>query len=411
MSLRRLAVLSVHTSPLAQPGAGDGGGMNVYVRALASALARAGVGCDVLTRRDHPGQPEIVEVEPGFRVVHLAAGPPEAVPKQALVDLVEPLATATLDHLVGHDLSYDALHANYWISGALGHRLKHELDVPLVATFHTLARVKADAGVDDDPARRARVEQDTINCTDLMLASTADEREQLVDLYGAERDRIEIVPPGVDHEVFAPVDAGTRQSARAALDLGDHPTLLFVGRIQPLKGADLAVRTLAALDHPRAVLLVVGGPSGADGPAELERLHRLVREHDLTGRVRFVPPQPHERLATFYRAADVCLVPSRTESFGLVALEAAACGTPVAAAGVGGLRSLVDDGVTGFLVDGRDPADFAGPVARLLSEPALAAAMAANAEARSRRYAWSITAARLRRLYADLLAREPVSCL
>src|SRR4051812_29415061 len=193
MSLRRLGVLSVHTSPLAQPGSGDGGGMNVYVRALASALARAGVECDVLTRRDHPGQPSIVEIEPGFRVVHLSAGPPEPVPKHALIDLIEPLRAATLEHLAQEDLRYDALHANYWISGALGHRLKHELDVPLVATFHTLARVKADAGVDDDPEQRARVEQETIACTDLMLASTADEREQLIDLYGADRDRIEIV--------------------------------------------------------------------------------------------------------------------------------------------------------------------------------------------------------------------------
>jgi D-inositol-3-phosphate glycosyltransferase len=410
MSLRRLAVLSVHTSPLAQPGSGDGGGMNVYVRALASALARAGVECDVLTRRDHPGQPSMVEIEPGFRVVHLTAGPPEAVPKHALIDLIEPLKTATIEHMADADVRYDALHANYWISGALGHQLKHELDLPLVATFHTLARVKADAGVDDDPAQRARVEQETISCTDLILASTADEREQLVSLYGAERDRIEIVPPGVDHEVFFPGAPGARAAARAALDLDDGPALLFVGRIQPLKGARLAVRTLAALQNPRAVLLIVGGPSGADGAAELEELHRIARNLGVLDQVRFVPAQPHERLATFYRAADVCLVPSRTESFGLVALEAAASGTPVVAASVGGLRSLVDHGATGYLIDGRDPADFAGPVSLLLSDPELRAAMSANAEARSRRYAWSITAARLRRLYADLLARELVSC-
>jgi D-inositol-3-phosphate glycosyltransferase len=264
--------------------------------------------------------------------------------------------------------------------------------------------------VDDDPERRARSEQETIACTDLMLASTEDEREQLVGLYGAQRDRIEIVPPGVDHEIFSTAGPGGRASARAALDLGDGPALLFVGRIQPLKGARLAVRTLAALDDPRAVLLVVGGPSGADGAAELEELHRLARTLGVMDQVRFVPPQPHERLATFYRAADVCLVPSRTESFGLVALEAAACGTPVVAAGVGGLRFLVDDGGTGFLVDGRDPMDFAGPVSLLLADPDLRAVMSANAEARSRRYAWSITAARLRRLYADLLARELVSC-
>ncbi len=410
MSLRRMAVLSVHTSPLAQPGAGDGGGMNVYVRALASALARAGVECDVLTRRDHPGQPDVVEMEPGFRVVHLTAGPAESLPKHSLIDLIDPLAAATLEHMAAEDVRYDALHANYWISGALGHQLKHELDVPLVATFHTLARVKADAGVDDDPAQRARVEQETIACTDLMLASTVDEREQLVSLYGAERDRIEIVPPGVDHEIFSPATPATRAAARAALDIDDRPVLLFVGRIQPLKGARLAVRTLAALKDPRAVLLIVGGPSGASGAAELDAVHRIARELGVLDQVRFVPPQPHERLATFYRAADVCLVPSRTESFGLVALEAAACGTPVVAANVGGLRSLVVDGSTGYLIDGRDPLDFAGPVSALLADPELAATIGANAEAGSRRYAWSITAARLRRLYADLLAREPVSC-
>jgi D-inositol-3-phosphate glycosyltransferase len=411
MSLRRLAVLSVHTSPLAQPGAGDGGGMNVYVRALASALARAGVECDVLTRRDHPGQPSVVEVEPGFRVVHLGAGPPEPLPKHALLDLIEPLTDATLDHMQAEDLRYDTLHANYWISGALGHRLKHELDLPLVATFHTLARVKAEAGVDDDPAQRARVEQEIISCADLMLASTAGEREQLAGLYAADRERIEIVPPGVDHEMFPSVSPAERAASRADLGLDAGPALLFVGRIQPLKGADLAVRTLAALDDPNAVLLIVGGPSGPGGVAELERLHDLVRRLGLVDQVRFVPPQPHERLAMFYRAVDVCLVPSRTESFGLVALEAAACGTPVVAASVGGLRSLVDDGVTGFLVDGRDPLDFAGPVSLLLKDGELSAEMSANAAARSRRYAWSITAARLRRLYADLLVREPVSCL
>ena len=408
MSVRRLAILSVHTSPLAQPGAGDGGGMNVYVRALASALARAGVDCDVLTRRDHPDQPEVVEIEPGFRVVHLNAGPAEPVPKHTLVELIEPMVAAVLERAT--EAEYDAVHANYWISGAVGHRVKHELDLPLVATFHTLARVKADAGVEDDPVQRTRVEHEIVACADLMLASTADERELLIELYGADRDRIEIVPPGVDHETFNAGTPAQRRADREALGLLDRPALLFAGRIQPLKGADLAVRTLGSLDDPRAVLLVVGGPSGPDGDAELERLRELVHQLGLAKQVRFVPPQPHERLASFYRAVDVCLVPSRSESFGLVALEAAACGTPVVAASVGGLRSLVDDGVSGFLVEGREPADFAVPVSKLLGDPALAAAMGATAEARSRGYAWSITAARLRRLYADLLAREPVSC-
>ena len=204
--------------------------------------------------------------------------------------------------------------------------------------------------------------------------------------------------------MFSAVAPARRRSARAALGLDGRPALLFVGRIQPLKGADLAVRTLAALDDPAAVLLIVGGPSGPGGATELERLHELVYSLGLADQVRFVPPQPHERLAGFYRGVDVCLVPSRTESFGLVALEAAACGTPVVAASVGGLRSLVDDGTTGFLVDGRDPLDFAGPVSRLLADPELSVEMSANAEACSRRYPWSNTAARLRRLYADLLS-------
>lgn len=409
MSIRRLAVLSVHSSPLAQPGSGDGGGMSVYVRALAVALARAGVECDVLVRREHSDQPAVVEVEPGFRVVHLDAGPQTPVSKHDLMGLVEPMVEATLD-LVDRGEMYDAIHANYWLSGAVGHRLKHELDKPLVATFHTLARVKADAGIDDDPALRARVEHEIVACADLMLASTISERDQLESLYGADVGRIEIVPPGVDHEIFHAVSAHQRDAERHSLGIGDAPVLLFAGRIQPLKGADLAVQALAELRNSHAELLIVGGPSGVDGDYELDRLHDLVAKLGLDQRVRFVPPQTHAELARFYRSVDVCLVPSHSESFGLVALEAAACGTPVVAAAVGGLRSLVEDGITGYLVDSRDPADFAAPIERLLANPGTAHAMGIAAEARSRRYAWSMTAARLRRLYTDLLVREPVSC-
>ncbi|TMJ92809.1 MAG: glycosyltransferase, partial [Actinobacteria bacterium] len=221
-------------------------------------------------------------------------------------------------------------------------------------------------------------------------------------------DRIEIVPPGVDHDLFAPGDRG---AARAALGLdAAGPLLLFVGRIQPLKGLDVAVRALAALDRDDARLAVVGGPSGADGPAELRRVRAIVDGLGLAGRVRFVAPQPHARLAAWYRAADVCLVPSRSESFGLVALEAAACGTPVVAAAVGGLRTLVDHGHTGFLVEGRDPAAYAAYAGEIVGNPVLAGEMAVSAAARSGRYRWSMTAARLRRLYADLTARSLVEC-
>jgi D-inositol-3-phosphate glycosyltransferase len=402
---QRVAVFSVHTSPLAQPGRGDGGGMNVYVRALAAALGRAGVECDVFTRAEDAHAESVVEVEPGFRVVHLDVGPRAPVSKHDLYELVDVFVERARREIHA-GAGYDVLHANYWLSGTVAHRLKHQLDLPLVATFHTLARVKAEAGLDDDPEHRTLVEHEVLACADLVLASTEEERDQLETLYAADVDRVEIVPPGVDHKVFTPDD---RARARTALALDGKRTLLFAGRIQPLKSADLAVRALAFLPTD-TTLLVVGGPSGPDGDAEVARLHELVDELGLRAQVRFVAPQPHRVLADFYRAADVCVVPSRAESFGLVALEAAACGTPVVASAVGGLRSLVDDGETGFLVEGRDPVDFAAPVAMLLEEPDLASTMGATAAARSRRYSWSITAARLRRLYADLAVREPVSC-
>lgn len=401
----RVAMLSVHTSPLAQPGGGDAGGMNVSIRALASALARAGVAVDVLTRAEHPEQPPVVVVEPGFRVLHVDAGPRAPVPRRAFPDLVAPFSVAARRVLERCAPDTSVLHANYWVSGAVGHRLKHELDLPLVTTFHSLERVKAEVGLDDEIALRPRVEAEVVRCADLVIAATDDERTQLVRHYGADPDRVAIVHQGVDQALFAP---GDRATARRALGVGDHPVLLFVGRIQPLKGVDLAVRALAELTDRHAVLVVVGGPSGPGGEAELGRLRDLVDELGLTARVRFVPPQPHDELARFYRAADVCVVPSRSESFGLVALEAAACGTPVVASNVGGLGVVVDHGVTGYLVDERDPRAFAESVERVLH--ADRASMGAAAVRHASVFRWSIAAARLRRHYHDLGARAPVQC-
>jgi D-inositol-3-phosphate glycosyltransferase len=403
--VRRLAVLSLHTSPLAQPGSGDGGGMNVYVRELSSALARAGVACDVYTRSSDPDLPEIVAGEPGFNVHHIAAGPCRPVGKDELPALLPAFGDGVLDRMAAGTVA-DAVHANYWLSGVVGHRLKHELDRPLVSTFHTLDRVKAEDS-DDADGSRARAEADVIGCSDAVLASCTVEADQLTDLYDADPGRIEIVAPAVDHAFFAP---GNRAQARRALALpGDAPMLLFVGRIQPLKGLDVAVQTLARAGR-EAFLVVVGGPSGPGGEQELARVHGLVDDLGLVARVRFVPPQRHELLSTFYRAADVCLVPSRSESFGLVALEAAACGTPVVASAVGGLRTLVDHGRTGFLVDDRDPERFAAHVVRILDDPMLAGEMAIEAALRARHYTWSVAAARLRRLYSDLTSRQLVEC-
>jgi D-inositol-3-phosphate glycosyltransferase len=408
--MRRLAVLSLHTSPLAQPGAGDSGGMNVYVRELVSAVAQAGVTSDVYVRRWADGLPDVVDVEPGFRVVHVPAGPVD-LPKEALPEVVDQFADGVLARLTadGGAHAADALHANYWLSGIAGHRLKHELDLPLVSTFHTLARVKAETG-DLEPQRRVHAEAEVIGCSDAILANCSAEAAQLERLYGADPARIEIVPPGVIHAFFSP---GPRQGARAALarlDLGDGPMLLFVGRIQPLKGLDVAVRALAALEDPRALLVVVGGASGRDGRSEVERIDKLAATLGVADRIRFTDPQPHHLLSTYYRAADVVLVPSRSESFGLVALEAAACGTPVVAAAVGGLRTLVEHGRTGFLVEGRDPQVFAAYTEQILDNPVLGRELAAAAARRARNFTWSTAAARLRRIYADLTARSPIAC-
>ncbi len=409
--MRRLAVLSLHTSPLAQPGAGDGGGMNVYVKELSSALARAGVHCDVYTRSARRGLAPVVEVEPGLRVHHVRAGPLATVAKEDLPELVDAFTEAVFERLVGS--LPDVLHANYWLSGVSGHTLKHQLELPLVSTFHTLARVKAEASSEAEEAVRAKAEAEVVGCSDAILASSDDEAAQLERLYAADPHRTEIVPPGVNHELFFP---GDRAQAQATLGLGDGPVLLFVGRIQPLKGADVAVQAFAELvggfrlRHRPGTLLIVGGPSGPSGAAELRRVRALSAAAGLGERVRFVRPQPHEHLPVFYRAADVCLVPSRSESFGLVALEAAACGTPVVAAAVGGLRTVVVPGRTGYLVEGREPASYAARVEELLDQPNVATAMGRAAATRSHQYCWSITAARLRRLYADLTARRPVVC-
>jgi len=404
--MRSLAVLSLHTSPLVQPGSGDSGGMNVYVRELVASLAQAGVRSEVYVRRWADDLPEVVDVEPGFRVVHVDAGPADLT-KEDLPEVVDEFTDEVARHLRRQG-GPDAIHANYWLSGLAGHRLKHELSLPLVSTFHTLARVKAETG-DPEPDRRVDAETEVIACSDAILANCPDEVTQLVELYGADPTRIEIVPPGVDHAFFSP---GDRRGARTALGLGDHPVLLFVGRIQPLKGLTVAIGALAELSgrHPDAVLVAVGGQSGVGGAAEMAAAQALIDHHGLHDRVRFVPPQPHHLLSTYYRAADVCIVPSRSESFGLVALEAAACGTPVVAAAVGGLRTLVDDGVTGFLVDTRVPGDYAAAAATLLDDHGLSAKIAEAAAERARGFTWSTTAARLRRLYADLTSRSPVSC-
>lgn len=398
-------MISLHTSPLAQPGSGDSGGMNVYVRELVSSLAQAGIDCTTFTRADRPGLPEVVQIEPGHRVVHVHAGPYD-LRKEELPSVVEEFTAGVRRHLDG-EFPADVLHANYWLSGLVAHQLKHERDLPFAVTFHTLARVKREGG-DDEPEWRERAEVEIVGCADAICVNCDEEERQFRRLYGDPRGRVEVVAPAVEHAFFAP---GERSGARRAIELAPEvPMVLFVGRIQPLKGPDVAVRSLAAMRRTDAQLVIVGGASGAEGGHEVRRLRGLIDELGVRDRVRFVPPQPHHILSTYYRAADVVVVPSRSESFGLVALEASACGIPVVASAVGGLLTLVEHGRSGFLVPGREPQVFADHLDHLLDDPALAAAMGRRGYERSLQYTWGMAAARLRRIYGDLSVRELVAC-
>lgn len=403
MSADRLAMVSMHTSPLTQPGQGDSGGMNVYVRELAGAVARRGVDVDVYVRRVDTADAEVTEVEPGLRVVRIDAGPPELA-KEQLPGVVDEFADG-----VAHWLDRfrpTAMHGNYWLSGVAAHHLKHRFDVPLLMTFHTLGEIKRAMG-DDEPDERIAAERRIIGCADVVFANGIPEREQLLGCYDASPSRVEVVSPGVDRAIFSP---GSRQGARRALGLDDAPRALFVGRIQPLKGLDVAVAALSRSDHPDLRLSVVGGPSGAEGRRTLAEVHELAEVTGVADRIDWHPAQPHHLLSTWYRAADVVVMPSRSESFGLVALEAAACGTPVVASAVGGLRALVHHGETGLLVEGRDPGDFAVALDRVIGDVVLADRMAVATQLVADQHTWARAADRVVELLAELRMRSLVLC-
>lgn len=402
--MKRVAIISMHTSPLAQPGVGDGGGMNVYVRELVSAMAQTGLQCTTYTRAWCEGLPEVVDVEPNHKVVHIKAGKFD-LSKDELLDVVDEFTQLVAIHIEQNG-GTDVLHANYWLSGLVGHRLKHQLNLPLVTTFHTLARVKS-LGGDTESVVRERAELEIIGCADAICVSCPEELSQFRALYGKSPGAVTVASPGVDTAFFSP---GDRKGARHALGWGNKPLLLFVGRIQPLKGVDVAVQTLAALKRTDAELMVVGGASGAFGTSETTHVQRLISELGLTGRVHFVAPQPHHLLSTYYRAADVVLVPSRSESFGLVALEAAACGIPVIASAVGGLLNLVEHERTGYVVKNRDIETFARYTARLLDDSILSLSMGTHAAHRARNYSWASTAASVIGVYDALEARQLVAC-
>jgi D-inositol-3-phosphate glycosyltransferase len=411
---RRVATVSVHTSPLEQPGTGDAGGLNVYVVEVARRLAQRGVEVDIFTRAVSRAQPPVAELAPGVLVRHLAAGPFEDLDKSdlpgQLCQFTFELLRAEAAHAPGR---YDLIHGHYWLSGQVGAVAKERWGVPLVQSMHTLGKVKnaaLAAGDALEPAIRLRGEAEVIAAADRLVANTDDEAGELIAGYDADPGRVSVINPGVSLSVFRP---GSQREARQRLGLpADGVVLVFAGRVQPLKAPDMVLRAAARMvaDDPalagRLTIAFVGGPSGT-GRADPDGLVELAGRLGLAGLVRLEPPCPQPDLAEWYRAATVVMVPSYSESFGLVAVEAQACGTPVVAAAVGGLRTAVRDGVSGILVPDRDPAAYAAAVSGLIAAPDALARLAHGAREHASRFGWSVTVDRLLGLYSDVMTQGP----
>jgi D-inositol-3-phosphate glycosyltransferase len=413
--LRRVAVLSVHTSPLEQPGTGDAGGMNVYIVEVARRLAEAGLDIEIFTRATSSDLPPVVEMAPGVQVRHVNAGPFEGLAKEDLPAQLCAFAQGVMRAEASRPAGfYDLVHSHYWLSGQVGWLAKDRWGVPLVHTAHTLAKVKNALLADGDrPEPRARIlgEEQVIAEADRLVANTPSEAHDLVERYGAELDRVAVVSPGVDLDRFSPPAAGreeaVRRAARARLGLPvDAYAVAFVGRIQPLKAPDVLLRATAELRWrdrrlaERLVTVIVGGPSGS-GLDRPDALIDLAASLGLGDSVRFLPPRSSEDLVDLYRAVDVVAVPSHNESFGLVALEAQACGTPVIAAAVGGLGTVVRDGSSGVLVPGHEPREWADAIGRLLVDPRRRAELSRGAVAHARAFSWNRTAAGLLAVYRE----------
>jgi D-inositol-3-phosphate glycosyltransferase len=398
MTLRRIAVLSIHTSPLDQPGTGDAGGMNVYVVETSTRIAEAGVEVEIYTRATSSSLPPSVELAPGVTVRHVTAGPFEGLTKDQLPGQLCAVTAGLLRAEASRPEGwFDLIHSHYWLSGQVGWLASERWNVPLVHTMHTLARVKNSELADGDrPEPEVRVigEQQVVDAATRLVANTSEEKRQLVDLYGADPRRVDVVHPGVDLATFRP---GDRAAARRAKGLAsDSIVLLFVGRIQPLKAPDVVLGAAAVLAQNPSIrdrlrVVVCGGPSGSglDRPNALIDHARSLGIQDI---VRFEPPGDRHALADWYRAADLTIVPSHSESFGLVAVESQACGTPVVAASVGGLRTAVADGVSGVLIPGHDPRMYAETIMRLLADSEQMNQLRAGARMHAAGFGWDNTA-------------------
>jgi len=398
----------VHTSPLDQPGAGDAGGMNIYVVESAERMAAMGVSVDIFTRRHSPDLPDIVELSPGVRVRHLNIGANSATKEElpALIPNISDAFSAVLEKE-----KYDVIHSHYWISGKVAMPVAKKFGTPLAHTMHTMARVKnmnLAEGERPEPMIRVQGETQVVAAANALIANTDAEAASLVSLYEACPDNVSVVSPGVDLYTFT---AGNgRKAAREAVGLlQDAHILAFVGRIQPHKGPEVLIRAVAEmLNHsphlrPKLITIIMGGASGT-GLGEVERLKDLVSWLNISDVVRFENPVPRAQIPQWYRAADLVCVPSYSESFGLVALEAQACGTPVVATAVGGLRTAVADGISGVLVDGHDPRAWSSVLARLIQEPQRRVLLSMGAIEHASHFGWDTTARGTLDIYDRIIA-------
>ena len=386
----------VHTSPLDQPGIGDAGGMNIYVLESAQRMAAMGVSVDIFTRRTDADAPEIVEISPGVRVRHFDCGHGQLT-KEQLPTHIAGLSRAFLQIMKKEN--YDVIHSHYWLSGKVAMAAAKELAIPLVHTMHTMARVKnlnLAEGESPEPMIRVQGETQVAEAADALIANTDAEAASLVTLYDACPDTVHVVTPGVNLQVFTPGEG--RSAARNVVGLPqDGLVVTFVGRIQPHKGPEVLIRATSemvkhspALRH-KLIVNIMGGASGANAE-EVDRLKELATWLELDDVIRFAPPVERDSLAAWYRAADLVCVPSYSESFGLVALEAQACGTPVVATAVGGLRTAVADGFSGVLVDGHDPKAWSSVITRLLQEPQRRVLLSMGAIEHASHFGWGSTA-------------------
>jgi D-inositol-3-phosphate glycosyltransferase len=411
MNSRRIATLMVHTSPLDQAGTGDAGGMNIYVIEAAQNMAAMGVKVDIFTRRTDADIADVVEVSPGVRVIQLTVGPISGVTKEQLPTFIPALSAEFKKSL--SETKYDVIHAHYWISGKVAMPVAKELNIPLVHTMHTMARVKnlnLAEGEVPEPMIRVQGETQVVAAADSLIANTDAEAASLVSLYEACPDNVSVVSPGVNLKVFT-AGAG-KAAAREFVGLPkDAHIITFVGRIQPHKGPEVLIRSIAEMVHhsphlrPKLIANIIGGASGVN-QSEVERLKELVTWLGIDDVVRFAPPVPREDLPQWYRAADLICVPSYSESFGLVALEAQACGTPVVATAVGGLRTAIADGISGVLVDGHDPRAWSSVLARLIQEPQRRVLLSMGAIEHASHFGWDATSRGTLDIYDRVLSER-----